>query len=231
LIENLLLAADPGAYDRWISHEIGFDSPAVRTAFERLHTILFSDGYVDGKVAQTNYGGAVYPMVDDDPPGCWLFQGTTFSQDAFRVDQIGTEVDVFPFPPADDGSGNWVLGSGGMLASTDDRPEVREVVRFLLSPEHSAGWAGSNGGISPNRRFDPLNYGNGTWGSFWTSQSKLLRTALDEGRFRFDASDLMPPEVGEGAFWDGMMRYADEGAESLDEILADIDAAWPDDTS
>jgi DNA-binding SARP family transcriptional activator/class 3 adenylate cyclase/ABC-type glycerol-3-phosphate transport system substrate-binding protein len=230
-IENLLLAADPGAYDRWISHEIGFDSPAVRAAFGRFGTILFSEGYVDGNVNQINYGGAVYPMVDDNPPGCWLFQGATFTQEAFRIDQFGTEVDVFPFPPIDNRSDNWVLGSGGMLASVADRPEVREVIQFLLSPEHGAGWAGMNGEISPNRRFDPAHYGSGAWGSFWTTQSELLRSALDEDRFRFDASDLMPPEVGEGAFWDAMLRYADEGPGSIDEILADVDAAWPHDTS
>ena len=37
----------------------------------------------------------------------------------------------------------------------------------------------------------------------------------------------MPPDVGEGAFWDGMMTYLAEGPGSLDQILADIDAAWP----
>jgi hypothetical protein len=54
------------------------------------------------------------------------------------------------------------------------------------------------------------------------------------GQWRFDASDAMPPSVGlirennrPGAFPQGMLDYIDRGPESLDEVLAEIDAAWP----
>jgi hypothetical protein len=35
--------------------------------------------------------------------------------------------------------------------------------------------------------------------------------------------------VGTNRFWDAMTRYMVEGPESLDAILADLEAAWPDD--
>jgi DNA-binding SARP family transcriptional activator/class 3 adenylate cyclase/ABC-type glycerol-3-phosphate transport system substrate-binding protein len=229
-IENLLLAADPGAYDRWTFHDIEFDSRAVRSAFERLGTILFTRGNLGEGVTETPFFEAMLPMVDRNPPGCWLNQSPTFMQEIIGP-AVGTQADVFPFPPVNDRSRGWMLGSGGMLASFADRPEVREVVRLLLSTEHGASWAGIGGQLSPNRGFDPANFGGGAWGSFWKSQAKLLRTALDGGTFRFDASDLMPPDVGEDAFWDAMMTYLDEGPDSLDRILVEIDAAWPDDTS
>ena len=59
----------------------------------------------------------------------------------------------------------------------------------------------------------------------------MIYAALAGDAFRFDASDLMPPPVGNDLFWDAMMRYAREGPDSLDAILAELDAAWPDDTS
>jgi hypothetical protein len=37
----------------------------------------------------------------------------------------------------------------------------------------------------------------------------------------------MPPEVGVGAFWSGMVGYIGGGPSSLDRILAEIDGAWP----
>ena len=230
-IENLLLAADPAAYDSWSAHDIGFASPAVRMAFERLGRILFTEDFVDGSVTGTYFSEAVYPMIDEDPPGCWLLQGPTYMQQYIGTDPIGTQTDVFPFPPITNRSRGWVLGGGGMVASFADRPEVREVIRLLLSPEHGAGWAGLGATLSPSRRFDPSSFRPGAWGSFWRTQADLLRTALDEGTFRFDASDLMPSEIGGDAFWKAMLKYAKEGPGSLDEILADLDAAWPDDTS
>jgi alpha-glucoside transport system substrate-binding protein len=53
------------------------------------------------------------------------------------------------------------------------------------------------------------------------------RDAIAAGFWRYDGSDLMPPEVGAGAFWRGMVDYVDRGPASLDGILAGIDAAWP----
>jgi hypothetical protein len=57
----------------------------------------------------------------------------------------------------------------------------------------------------------------------------LIVNALEGNAFRFDASDLMPPAIGQGVFWESMMRYLEDGPDSLDGILADLDAAWPHD--
>ena len=43
---------------------------------------------------------------------------------------------------------------------------------------------------------------------------------------RFDASDLMPGEVGSGSEWKGFTDYF-SGAKDLDTVLQTIDAAWP----
>jgi hypothetical protein len=76
-----------------------------------------------------------------------------------------------------------------------------------------------------NRRFDLDNYT-----PFERRQAELLRAALAADAYRFDASDLMPPPVGDRVFFDAMMTYLAEGPGSLDRILAELDAAWPDDT-
>jgi alpha-glucoside transport system substrate-binding protein len=43
---------------------------------------------------------------------------------------------------------------------------------------------------------------------------------------RFDGSDLMPPEVGAGTFWSGMVDYV-SGVLTLEEVLQEIDDSWP----
>lgn len=76
-IENLLLGeAGPRVYDRWTSHEIPFDHPAVRRAFERFGEIAFGGGNLalgtHGAVV-SEWGLAQLPMVESDPPQCWLY--------------------------------------------------------------------------------------------------------------------------------------------------------------
>ena len=66
---------------------------------------------------------------------------------------------------------------------------------------------------------------------FFKRRAEALHAALSSDTFRFDASDLMPPPIGDQAFFQAMMTYVAEGPDSLDRILAELDAAWPDDTS
>ena len=129
---------------------------------------------------------------------------------------------VFPFPALNANSVRGMLGGGIEVGAFSDRPEVREVVRFLLGPDFGKSLVKVSGSMSPNRRFDTANYAPS-----WRPTAEALKAALATDTFRFDASDLMPGEVGGGAFWRGMMRYAREGPRSLDRILRDIDAAWP----
>src|SRR5439155_12911697 len=112
-----------------------------------------------------------------------------------------------PFPALTETAPRGLLGAGSMVAAFADRPEVREVVRFLLGPKFGAVQAKrGHGHMSPNRRFDLDNYP-----PFWRRQAEVLEAALADDTFRFDGSDLMPPEVGLQPFWQAMMTYLAEG--------------------
>ncbi len=55
----------------------------------------------------------------------------------------------------------------------------------------------------------------------------VLTEALSSGTGRFDASDMMPAAVGSGSFWTGMVRYMQDGPDSLQSVLDEIEASWP----
>ncbi|KAA3658065.1 MAG: hypothetical protein DWQ04_26260 [Chloroflexi bacterium] len=55
---------------------------------------------------------------------------------------------------------------------------------------------------------------------------KVAALILDADSVRFDASDLMPGEVGAGSFWKSMSDYV-SGSTDLETALTEIDAAWP----
>jgi serine/threonine protein kinase/ABC-type glycerol-3-phosphate transport system substrate-binding protein len=223
---ELLLLRGPGpeVYDRWTTHEIPFDSPPVRQAFERLGQILFTQGYTADGAVEEHFWNAQRPMVKKQPPGCWLYQFPTFAADPLPPGSVGESTSIFPFPSVGADS-RGVVGGGNIIGAFSDRPEVRELVRYFLSPTYGEAIATSGAAFtSANRRFDLRKYD-----PFERRQAKIVDAALADDAFRFDASDLMPPPIGNDLFWAAMMRYAREGPESLDPILAELDAAWPDD--
>ena len=57
---------------------------------------------------------------------------------------------------------------------------------------------------------------------------QIAAAILNAEIVRFDASDLMPGEVGAGSFWKAMTDYI-SGSADLDTALAEIDASWPGD--
>ena len=225
-IENLVLAgAGAATYDDWTFHRLRFDSPPIRRAFEQFGDVVFTEGSVLGGhegAAETPFDQAQYPMLDD-PPGCWLYQFPTFAAAFQDSGAAGSVTDAFRFPSMGEQQGG-LVGSGDMFGAFSDRPEVRALVRHFLGPTHGA--TAARLGLefmSPHRDFDLDNYP-----PFFQRQAALLRAALAEDAFRFDASDLMPSPVGEDLFFAGMMEYVREGPDSLDEVLSDLDAAWPD---
>ena len=68
------------------------------------------------------------------------------------------------------------------------------------------GWRQASSRISPNVEVGPDCYAN----EILADASVVLTEALNEGTGRFDASDLMPAEVGSGSFWTGMVEYVRE---------------------
>jgi DNA-binding SARP family transcriptional activator/ABC-type glycerol-3-phosphate transport system substrate-binding protein len=226
-IENLVLAgAGPDVYDRWTFHEIPFDAPPVRAAFDRLGEIVFAEDTLQHGpqgVLRTFWGNAQRPMIRDRP-GCWLYQFGSLASYWLPEGSVGTKTTIFPFPTVGSRQ-RGVLGSGDMLAAFADRPEVREIVHFLISPEFGDGMAANGHGyLSANRLSDPS-----VSAPFWKKQAALIHDALTIDTFRFDASDLMPVEIGQGMFWEGMLTYLDQGPMSVDRILEDIESSWPDD--
>ncbi|HEX5937547.1 MAG TPA: extracellular solute-binding protein [Actinomycetota bacterium] len=225
-IENLVLnGAGPEVYDDWTYHRLPFDSPPIRLAFEQFGEVVFTEGSVlDGPegAADTPWEEAQRPMMEA-PPRCWLYLFPTFAALNLDPDDVGTATDTFPFP-AMAGTTRGMIGGGELISALSDRPEVRELVRFFLSAEHGIEAAESGlEHMSPNLNFDVRHYP-----PFVRRQAEALQEALAADTFRFDASDLMPPPIGDRLFWDAMMRYVREGPESLDEVLAELDAAWPD---
>lgn len=231
-------------YDRWVRHEVPFTDVAVRQAVAMMGELVRSEGFVDGGVGTVNrrsVADAAYPMFDD-VPGCWLHHQASFAGFFFPPGtELGVDVDFFALPPIERNGSAPLFGGGQFAVAFTDRPEVRELMRALLSPDWGAAWAATPGAdfLPAHVRFDPERCRttgptiDARTGDLQVDLCLTVRDAVRQGAWRFDASDLMPSAIGAldelqrpGAFLAGMSDYTDD-PDRLDAILAGIDAAWP----
>jgi alpha-glucoside transport system substrate-binding protein len=227
-MEDIMLrTAGPDVYDQWVKHEIPFNDPAVATAAETFGEVMFTDGYVLGGAADTTsiaFGDAPLPMFED-PPGCWLHRQASFINAFFPEGlESGVDYDWFPLPPIDQ-EGTLFAGELAVIGTAGNRPEVKDFLEKFMAEEIQCGMGGvtASSRISPNINVGPECYAN----DILADASVVLTDALAGGTGRFDASDLMPGEVGVGSFWTGMVRYMQEGPDSLQDVLDEIEASWP----
>lgn len=223
-LEDIMLRIHPPeVYDQWVAGELNFDSPEVREAMGYMAEIWKNDDFVRGgaqSILTVPFGDAPTPMFND-PPRAWLHRQASFIPAFFPEEvEVGEDVDYFYLPPIDEEQGRPVLGAGDLFSAMQDRPEVRAVMRWLATGESTRGWLEQGGFVSPHND-TPLDWYPS---DVDRGYAEILQNATT---FRFDASDLMPGQVGTGAFWTGMVDWVN--GEDLDEVLSSIDEAWPED--
>lgn len=227
-MEDIMLrTAGPDVYDQWVAHEIPFNDAAVKTAAETFGQVMFTEGYVLGGAASTPdiaFGDAPLPMFEE-PPNCWLHRQASFINANFPETSVaGVDYDWFPFPPIDQ-EGTLYAGELTVVGTNGNRPEVVDFLKRFIAENVQCEMGGvqASSRISPNVNVGPDCYAN----DILADASVILTGALAEGTGRFDASDLMPAEVGSGSFWTGMIEYMRGGPDSVDGILQDIEDSWP----
>jgi alpha-glucoside transport system substrate-binding protein len=219
----MLRTAGPDVYDQWWQHEIPFNDPQVKAAADKIAEIWFNDDYVLGgktSLLTGHFAESSLPMWDDQP-GCYMFRQGNFVIGFWPEEiqnNLDEEVGVFGFPPINEEWGLPILGGGDQVVMFKDRPEVRAYMEYLTMGKSGELWAKAGGALFPHQDQ------NLDW--YQTKiERDLAELLLNAEVFRFDASDLMPAEVGAGSFWSGMVDWV--GGTDLDTVLDEVEASWP----
>jgi alpha-glucoside transport system substrate-binding protein len=228
LEETVLRQSGGDVYDKWISHDIKFDSPEITKAMDTLAGWMKNDKYVNAgignvaTIATTAFQDGGKPILTNK---CGMYQQASFyaaQWPTFKKDvKIAEDGDVFAFYlPSIDPAVKAVEGGGEFVTAFSDKPEVQSFQTFLSSATFATlkvkggGWVSANSGVDLSSYQDPI--------SKLSAQYLTDSTAL----FRFDASDLMPAAVGAGAEWKQLTAWFAENKPTKD-VLDAIDAAWP----
>ena len=235
-MEDIMLRTGEGvtSYDKWVTNELKFSSDTVTNAATLLSQIMHTDNYVVGgtdAIVSTYFGNAQDPMFSKDAngnPGCFMHRQASFITGFWpegEKEGAGSITTVFPFPSIDPSLPAAALGGGDMWGAFNDRDATKAVAEFMLSAEfyNNVAIRPDNARLSAHTGFDTSLYA--------APINKILgdtiAAALSANSFRFDASDLMPPEVGAGSFWKEMMNLAVEGPGYIGTAMDNIDKSWP----
>ncbi len=222
-IEDIMLRTNSlESYDQWVSGELDFASPEVKSAWETAAEVWLNPDYVFGGttgILTIAFGDSPLPLFED-PPGCFLHKQASFVVNFFPEDAVvGEDVDYFYFPPINEADyGKPVLTSGSILSMGQDSPAIRKVMEFLTTKE-SVEYEVKQGLFVAPQKDVPLEwYPSAALAGF----AEILANADST---RFDGGDLMPGAVGTGSFWTGVVDFV--GGKDLDTVLQDIDNSWP----
>jgi len=229
LEQVVLRQAGPDVYDKWITHDIKFNSPEITAAMNTVAGWMKNPAYVNGgwgdvkTIATTTFQNAGKPILDGK---CGMLQQASFyaaQWDSFKKGaKIAKDGDVFAFylPPMANSKPTPVVGGGEFIAAYSDRPEVQAFQTYLASGEFATAKVKLGGWTSANNKV-PLD-------AYSDDVTKLAISILTkpDATFRFDASDMMPAAVGAGEEWKQLTAWFGEDKPTAD-VLTAIDAAWP----
>jgi alpha-glucoside transport system substrate-binding protein len=221
-VEDMMLRTQPiEVYDQWVTNEMPFDDPRVVAAIEEYGWFVRNDDFVVGgaaAAATTDFRDSPRGLFEF-PPECYMHRQASFIPNFFPEGmEMGTDVDFFYFPAyASKDLGTPVLGSGGLAAVVNDRPVARAFIEFLKTPIAHEVFMAQNQWYTAHKGANPEAYASET-------QRALGAILTGATTFRFDASDLMPGEIGTSAFWTGMIDYTT--GTSAAEVAAAIQRRW-----
>jgi alpha-glucoside transport system substrate-binding protein len=225
--DMMLRLSGPEEYDKWVKHEIAFNSPGPTAALDEVGKILKNPKYVNGglgdvkSIASTSFKDGGLPILEGQ---CSLHRQATFYAANWPAGtKVAPDGDVFAFyMPSKDTTTKPVLGAAEFVLAFSDRPEVKAFQTYLSTDlwannkakaTPAGGWISANKGLDVSNLTSPID-------------KESVETLRDpKSVFRFDASDQMPGAVGAGSFWTGTTKWIT--GQSTKTTLDNIEKSWP----
>ena len=217
-VEDIMLRTQaPDVYDQWVANSMPFDAPEVVNAIETFGLFALNEDYNNGgvaAVAATDFRDSPAGMFTF-PPECYMHRQASFIPTFFPED---ADSDFFYFPAFEsEDLGSPVLGAGTLFGITSDSEAAQAFMAFLQTEISHEVWMAQSGFLTPHQGVNTDLFASDTL-------RQMNDILLNATTFRFDASDLMPSEIGQGIFWSGMVDFV--GGEDAASVAGRIQDRW-----
>jgi alpha-glucoside transport system substrate-binding protein len=234
LEEVVLRKFGPDVYDQWYTHQIPFNDPRIVQAMEIVKSIWLNPKFVNAgigdvkSIATTAFQSGGLPVEKGQ---CMFHQQANFyaanwDKGTTIGDSPSDDIYATYLPTMSDQFGKVTEVGGEFVGRFSKTPQAEAVQLYLASgawatekaklnaAAHTSGWATANQSVDKSVFVDPID--------------KLSVDILTnpDSTARFDASDLMPSEVGAGTEWTQLTQWV-LGNQSSQQAADKIEASWP----
>src|SRR3954452_8027022 len=226
--DAMLRLYGPETYDKWVNHQIAFNSPEPTAALDAVGGYLKNPAYVNGglgdvkSIASTTFQDAGLQILQGN---CSLHRQASFYAANWPAGtKVAPDGDVFAFYlPGKTAADKPVLGAGEFMLAFRKAPEVQAFQTYVASTTWANLSEQGGGGrcVTPNKNADPAKAAN------CSAIDKLAINVLQDPKavFRFDGSDAMPAAVGSNSFWKQATNWIT--GQSTKDTVDKIEASWP----
>lgn len=224
-LENILLTKyGPKTYDRWINLDIEASNIQIYSSIKFLGDLFLYPGIVQGG-AQTILGLEFKNLPEyllNEKSTCFLSLGGHYFIH-YIDEKYEYEKDYnFVAMPSLNFEG-YVVGFGDSLVMLNNNEITEQVFAKILSKDFGNSWSNNYDSqfISANVEFDINSIAN----PITKKEFKIIHQALQNNKFRYDASDIMARPIGADKLWKTLTAYFKE-EESLVKLLNQLDKQY-----
>ena len=222
-LEDILLSKNgPEIYDKWSQLKIRASSIEIFSSVKIIDDFIFYPNHIhNGPASIMSKEFRNLPKVLlDDSNSCFLsWSGHYFRYYIPDEYKYGEEYGVIKLPMIE--IDNTVVGIGDALVLINDNQVARNVMSEILSFRFGKTWSSYQDTefISANKYFNREIINN----ELTQYEFDIVHEALNQNLFRYDASEIMPRDIGSDSLWKFFISYIREGPESLVKLLNQLD--------
>ena len=225
LEDTLLHKYGPILYDEWFLQEKFSSSPEVTLSILDIGKLIFIEDAVYGghkRMVRKEFRNNYRNLLDEDISCTFSWSGH-FASYYFPEDaEYGSDYDFFKFPSLE--YKNAMVGIGDVVIGLNSSTNTANVIQQLVSTDFGGTWLAKNDSqyISANMNastdllINPMTI----------KETELIKTALRENLFRYDASELMERRIGSDSLWYALMKYIELKSLYIDEVTEELDASY-----
>ena len=215
----------PNVYDQWSQQKITPKNNDIKSSILSIGEIIFIDNAVYGgknRIINKEFRNNSRNLVDSNNTCVFSWSGH-FANMYFPSDkEYGTDYDFFKFPSIE--NKNAMVGLGDSLVILNSSEDSIKAFNSLTSNSFGQNWTSHVDSmfISANRNSNIDKIKN----PLLLKETTLIRNALNEDLFRYDASELMERRIGADHLLTALKNYISFGNLVINSISQELESQY-----